>query len=233
MVQTQETGQKRAGGRRVARRYRGHPVLAGIALTLLVGSAACVTAAPWAIRASYSLIRLTVSKSGAQGIHGGWVTRLGFVLLGLAVLILCSITTRRWNRLGRWSHRVYALAVIAAAAFSDAPWTGGSYDEVENALHTAAAVASGVAFSLAVLAVTFHEARRVSPLVRVFDWVAVGAAIIVGPVMFMFAGVSGLTQRVMFAIAYSWYAIELVAVARPDPASLWGSPAGEPRGRPT
>lgn len=204
-------------------RWAGRAVAAGAALMLLVGSAACVSAAPWAIRASYSLIRFTVSKSAAQGVPGGWVTRLGFVLLGLSVLIISSLADRRWNRLGRWSHRIYALAVIGAAAFSDAPWTGIAYDEVENSLHTAAAVAAGVAFSVGVLAVAFHEDRRVPAAMQLFDWAAVGAAIIVGPVMFMFAGVSGITQRIMFAIAYLWYAGEALALARSTPD---GWPAG-------
>lgn len=174
---------------------------------LLAGSAACISAAPWVVGDSYSMVRLTVSESAAQGLGGGWVTRLGFVMLGVAVAVASHVCSQRWGAAGRWMHRVYAAAVIAAAVFSDAPWNGAPYDEAENALHSAAAALTGVAFSLGVLAVGFGRGRP-PPGMRIFDWVTVGASVVVPPAMYVFVAIEGLAQRSMFLVTFLWYGLE-------------------------
>jgi hypothetical protein len=178
------------------------------AIGLLAGSAVCITAAPWAVGDSYSMVRLTVSESAAQGLAGGWVTRLGFVMLGVAVAVASHVCSQRWGATGRWMHRAYAAAVVAAAVFSDAPWNGAPYDEAENALHSAAATLTGVAFSLGVLAVGFGRGGR-RPGMRIFDWVAVGGSVVVPPAMYVFVAIEGLAQRMMFLVAFLWYGLEV------------------------
>lgn len=182
-------------------------------LLLLVGSVVSVLIAPLLMPASYSIVEHSISESAAQGVEGAWLARLGFLMFGLAVLLLASIAGDRWGIGGRIVHRVWGVSMIAVAVFSHMPWLDTPYDAFEDTLHSIASFAVGMSFIAGVLIVSFRRGPD-SGLVRVFDWIAIGIALVVPLIMFNLTGVAGVVQRVMFAVAYLWYGFEASRIAR-------------------
>lgn len=187
-----------------------------LVIALLAASAICFAVAPALMPDSYSVIEHSVSESAAQGVEGAWLARLGFLLFGFGVLTLATLTGRRWGRSGRVVHRVYGVSMIGAAAFAHMPWEDVPYDRFEDLLHSVAATGMGFAFTLGVLFVTL---RRGSVPVRIFDVLAIAAAVVIPVVMFNVVGIAGVVQRVMFVIGYLWYGMEAVGLGRTDRAS--------------
>ncbi|MDY7104916.1 MAG: DUF998 domain-containing protein [Actinomycetota bacterium] len=192
---------------------RGGPVV------VLASSATCLVAAPAAIDdgGAYSWLRHTTSESAAQGVDGAWVARVGFVLFALGVAWTTARATARWGRLAAALHGVFAGAMLGVAAFSTRPWTGAAYDIGEDRLHSVFASIVGVAFALGVAAVA--RRRHVDgghP--TMLDVVAVATSVIAPTAMTLVAPVAGVAQRVMFAVAYAWYAREALADRRASPA---------------
>lgn len=192
--------------------------LAGTILLLLAASAASVALAPLLMPGSYSVIEHAVSESAAQGVDGAWLARAGLMLLGSAVLVSANLASSRWGLGGRISHRVYGMGMIAAAAFAHSPWEDVPFDEFEDLLHSAAASLAGLAFAVGVVTVSVQRGPGTTAA-RVFDWFAVGAAIVIPMTMFNVEGIAGLVQRGMFLIGYTWYAAEAIRSARGIAAS--------------
>jgi hypothetical protein len=191
-------------------------------LGLLGLSLASLATAPTLMPASYSVLANTTSESGAQGVEGAWLARLGFLCLGLAVLALANLAGSRWGVWGRIAFRTYAVAMIAVAVFSHMPWEDMPYDAFEDSLHSVAASIVGTAFIAGVLAVTLRRSRGEWNLSRVFDVVALAVAVGVPIVMLNVAGVAGLVQRTMFAIAYIWFGLEAVRSANASTSGVGG-----------
>jgi hypothetical protein len=196
---------RRAAQHAAAERSRGTLILAGLGL-----SALALALAPLLMPASYSWIANTTSESAAQGVHGAWLARLGFLLFGLSVLALAGPARPRWGSLAVALHCVFGAGLIAAAAFSARPWTGQPFDTTEDALHSVTASVVGIAFGLGVIATMIHRG------VRALDVVAVGAAVVIPLVMLLAAGVDGAVQRLMFAIAYVWYGVIAIRLVVPE-----------------
>lgn len=173
---------------------------------LLVGSALAL--APALMPEGYSWLTHTTSESAAQGVRGAWLARLGFMLLGLAVLWLCVALATVWAPGATWLHGAFAVFMLATAAFSTRSWVRGApFDPAEDFLHSLAATAMGFAFAFGVLARLLQRARtraRGRPL----DALAISAATLVPLIMQWLAPLEGLLQRLMFAIAYLWYGVE-------------------------
>jgi hypothetical protein len=195
----------------------GRRAEAWLVLLLLFGSVVSVLIAPLLMPASYSIAEHSISESAAQGVEGAWLARLGFLMFGLAVLLLASISGDRWGLWGRIVHRVWGVSMIAAAVFSHMPWLDTPFDVFEDTLHSIASFAVGMSFIVGVLFVTFRRGPGAGP-VRVFDWIAIGIALVVPPVMFNVTGVAGVVQRVMFAVAYLWYGLEAFRQTRVEPS---------------
>lgn len=70
------------------------------ALACLGASVLSLALAPFLMPDSYDWLKHTTSESGAQGLSGAWLTRLGFVTFGLGVLWLSSLAGGRWGRWG-------------------------------------------------------------------------------------------------------------------------------------
>lgn len=172
---------------------------ATIILALLATSLVAVAIAPALMPDSYSWMEHAVSESAAQGVERAWVARLGFLLLGFAVLLLAGKAGRRWGVWGRSVHRVYGISMIAAAAFAHSPWEDVPFDEFEDSLHSIAASAVGFSFTVGVLIVSFRRGPAARPT-RVFDKAAVIAALVLPMVMFNVTGIAGVVQRVLFLI---------------------------------
>jgi hypothetical protein len=191
----------------------GRRAEAGLVVLLLVGSVVSVLIAPLLMPSSYSIVEHSISESAAQGVEGAWLARLGFLTFGLAVLLLASIAGERWGFWGRIAHRVWGVSMIGAAVFSHMPWLDTPYDVFEDTLHSVASFAVGMSFIVGVLLVTFRRGPGIGP-VRVFDWIAIGIALVVPLIMFNLTDVAGVVQRMMFAVAYLWYGLEALRLTR-------------------
>ena len=176
----------------------------GVLAMLAVGLLAVV--APLAMPASYSWREHGVSESAAQGIDGAWVTRTGFLLFGLAVLLLAQLRHRAWKPVGTAMHGAFAVSMLGVAAFSTKPWQPDAvYVESEDLLHSIFATAMGFGFILGVAAVMV--ARRL-PTARaaVPDIVAIVVPSAIS--LTMSTSIWGLLQRTMFLTAAAWYGRE-------------------------
>jgi hypothetical protein len=198
------------------------------ATVVLVGLGASVVAlavAPAVLPAGYSWVSHTTSESAAQGVHGAWVARLGFVLFGLSVILLATVNRRPWGPWATGLHAAFGALMTAAAAFSHRPWQPRfEYDRTEDLLHSVAASGMGFAFALGVVAAALWPGRP-RPRRHALDVVAVVASVALPLGMSAFADVQGVLQRLMFAVAYIWYAAEVASMVR----SRSGASAEAPR----
>lgn len=177
-------------------------------LGLLLLSAACLGAAPLALPGSYSWLTHTVSEAAAQGLHGAWVAKMGFLLMGSAVLWLASLASPRWGRWGTAMLRLFGVMMVSTAVFSHRPWLPDvPVDTTEDVLHSLTATVMGFAFAGGVLGVLLQRQSPAS-LTRAFDAVAIASSVILPLGMMVWIGYTGALQRLMFAIAYVWYGVE-------------------------
>lgn len=183
-----------------------------MALSTLVASAAALALAPFVLDNSYSWVEHTTSESGAQGVDGAWLARAGFLLFGLAVLWISHQKRRQWGQPATAFNVVFGVSMVAVAAFSLRSWEIGSeFDQTEDLLHSVFATLMGFAFAFGVTAVAIRLRREDFPW-RALDIIAVAASVILPIGMGMFGQVDGVLQRLMFAIAYVWYAREALDV---------------------
>ena len=189
-------------------------------LLMLVVSAICLGLAPLLMPNSYSIVEHSISESAAQRVEGVWLARAGLTLFGLAVFVLASAVGSRWGLWGRVAHRTYGVAMIGTAVFAHMPWEDVAYDEFEDFLHSVASFAVGLTFVVGVILVSMERPHGLRG--RALDAVAVVASIVIPMIMFNTTGYAGMVQRVMFAIAYLWFATEAWRALRPGmPPVAW------------
>jgi len=183
-------------------------------LVLLLASCLAVFAAPSAMPDGYVWRVHSISESAAQGLHNGWIARLGLACFGAAVLLLAIARRSTWPRAAYWMHLTYSACMVAAAVFSHKPWIAGApSDEFEDLLHSIAATGMGFAFSFGVAACLIRrEAGQLAS--RVLDFVALGSATIIPMAMINFPANAGLVQRAMFVVSYGWYGLEAIHALR-------------------
>ena len=179
---------------------------------LLLASFLALLLAPAQMPASYDWLRHTTSESGAQGITGAWLARLGFLLFGLAVIWQTTLLHDEWSLPVRFFLGAFGVFMTAVAAFSARPWLPDlPFDPVEDWLHSFAASGMGFAFALGVGLRWWQRPVKV----RFVDLVALAASIFMPLAMSFLPDWAGLFQRLMFTIAYLWYGLELLNFGQP------------------
>lgn len=198
---------------------RSHGLTAlGVSLLLAV-SALSLLAAPQVMPESYSWLSHTTSESGAQGVAGAWLARLGFFTFGLAVLWLAASLRSEWARGANWLHTAFGLLMMATAVFSHRSWVAGaSFDPTEDFLHSFTATAMGFAFALGVL-VRLLQREKHDLYNRALDMTALVIATVIPILMVYLPTMDGLIQRLMFLTAYLWYGHEAQLVRQPEPSA--------------
>lgn len=177
-------------------------------LSLLILSATALLLAPLALPDGYSWIVHTTSESAAQGLEGAWVGRLGFLLMGFAVLWLASLCRPWWGGAGATLLGTFGVMMLATAAFSHKPWLPAvAWDPFEDFLHSLTATAMGFAFAIGVVVVGVRRSGA-STVDRVLDLMAVSASVILPLAMSASEGFTGVLQRLLFLAAYLWYGRE-------------------------
>lgn len=188
-------------------RVRSASVAPVAIVSLLALSMFAFLLAPLVLDDSYSWVEHTTSEAGGQRVQGAWVARTGFLLFGLAVLWIAHLRSHAWNRPASAMHVIFGSCMAGVAAFSLRSWNETvSYDRTEDMLHSIAATVMGFTFALGVVAARRVQ-RRVT-LLRSLDAVAVLASVALPIAMATFTRYAGVLQRVMFGIAYLWYARE-------------------------
>lgn len=192
--------------------HRGIAESAAI-LVLLAVSAVGLAVAPLVLDESYSWVEHTTSQAGGQGVDGAWMARLGFVLFGLAVIWFAARKAGAWRQPATALHVAFGTCLLAVAAFSLRSWQAGApFDRTEDTLHSVAATVMGFAFALGVAAARWWPGRPAG--FRVLDVVAIAASVVVPLAMAASTGYTGALQRAMFAVAYLWYAREVIDAPR-------------------
>lgn len=178
---------------------------------LLLLSFLALLLAPTQMPDSYSWLQHTTSESGAQGIDGAWLARLGFLLFGLAILGQTAVLHTTWPLPVQLLLGAFGVFMTAVAAFSARAWLPNwPFDPVEDWLHSFAASGMGFAFALGVGLRWWQRpwtAKR-----QMVDLGVVATAVFIPLGMSFLPDWAGLLQRLMFTIAYLWYGLELLAV---------------------
>ena len=187
---------------------------ARLGLTSLLVSAVLVALAPLVMPSDYSWVSHSISESGAQGVGSAWVTRMGFLLLGLGVILVSLASIDRWRWPGAVLNGAFGLLMMCAAVFSTHSWrTDQPFDEFESNVHSLVATVMGIAYGVGVLAALIGD-RRMPRGQQVFSIIASLSSIVLPLGMWSMPEVAGVLQRTMFAIAYVWFAVEAVRSVR-------------------
>lgn len=181
-------------------------------LVLLTISLLLLAMAPLFMPEGYSVVSHSVSESASQGVTGGWIARLGLALMGVAVLALSWLKRDPWGRWATGAHVLFGVGMILTAAFSHAPWDGSEPDILEDTLHSVASFLVGASFIVGVSLLGVRRQR--AGAFRSFDAIAVGVAVLVSLTMAL-TSAPGLVQRVMFLVAFVWYAGEALTLSEP------------------
>ena len=180
----------------------------GGAFITLMGSLVVLALAPLFMPDSSSAVCHSISESAAQGVEDAWVARLGFLIFGFGVIWIVRLGPSHWEPASRLFFLAFGTLMCAAAAFSHRPWvTDAPYDSTEDLLHSVVATGMGFAFAFGVAGIIFRDGFSERP--RSFDLIAVGANVILPLGTMAFPNQGGLLQRLLFLIAYAWFAMEL------------------------
>ena len=189
-----------------------------LVIAVFVASIAALLVAPTVMPESYSMLLHGTSETGAQGIEGAWVARLGFLLFGLGALWVANVARSRWGRWSSLAHGWFGVWMLAVAAFSTRPWIAGApFDSTEDLLHTIAASAMGIGYMIGVALAASHRARSGGRA----DWldrIAFLTALLIPPLLLVVPEYYGILQRMMFGMAYTWYVTEAVRSVAPATA---------------
>lgn len=183
-------------------------------LMLLLLSALLILFATNFMPDGYHWMTHTTSEAAAQGLNNAWITRMGFLTFGIAVLWQVKLMRPVWAMPSRWLHGLFGLCMIATAVFSHKPWWPvESYDVLEDALHSVFATLMGFAFALGVLVRLLQT--RASPGGETWlNGLAIAAATFIPLIMIVVPERAGLVQRLMFLVAYFWYGAQGVWMMR-------------------
>lgn len=175
-------------------------VLVGIGMAT---AAIAVLTAPLALPPDYSPLLHSVSESAAQQEPGAWLGRLGLLVSGLSVLLVCVIRARVWGVIATTSFALFGLFWALTAVFSTGSWDPSIPREgLEQTLHSVFATAMAV---VVVGGLIRAFARGVPTPWRIATLVFVAAATFLPLAALLLPDVDGALQRVMFVVAYAWF----------------------------
>lgn len=172
---------------------------------LYATSLVMIASAPLLMAESYSWIANTVSESGAQGVQGAWLFRTGVLMTAAATVSLVAAARDDIPTSSKRALTLYALALVAAAAFPEKPWFDGSHNEIVAGLHTLAAFNAGLWFGVGVFTASRH---RSSSAARRYDFVMILMVATIPVLMIAYESYEGLLQRILIFAGYAWLFLE-------------------------
>lgn len=160
---------------------------------------------------TYSIIKNTTSHLGAQEAVNAWIMNASFIIVGVSCLIEAWLYLREF-----WFHKivlsVFALGLIFTAIFRHVPIIKGvSFDPLEDALHSVFATIVGFSFTVFAVSAAFIEKETRH---RAMD-VTVGlVATALSALMFYLPDYSGIWQRAIFIISFTWLIFTLERIKK-------------------
>lgn len=160
---------------------------------------------------SYSIVRNTTSHLGAQNTPNAWVMNSIFALAG------ASCVVEAWLHLGKfWFHKlllsIFGLSLLLTGNFQHAPIAAGvPFDGVEDQLHSIFATAVGFSFTVLAISTAFIEKTKRQ---RITDLSVGIAATMLSALMSYLPEYSGVWQRAIFVMAFTWLVFVLERMRR-------------------
>jgi len=124
-----------------------------------------------------------------------------FALLAIATII------DGWARLsGFWLHKIvlvaFGISLLSAAIFQSAPIVpGAAFSGLEDDLHSKFSTATGFSFTFFAISASFIESTRKRKIIAVGIGIL---AMILSVLIFNFADLAGVWQRMIFMSAFLW-----------------------------
>ncbi len=150
---------------------------------------------------TYSIIKNTTSHLGAQSAPNAWIMNAAFILVGFSCIL------EAWLHLGRfWFHKIllsiFGVSLIFVGIFHHAPIIEGViFNALEDQLHSIFATIAGFSFTFLAISSAFIEKEVKHRLIDI----AVGfAATILSLLMLCLPDYSGIWQRAIFIISFTW-----------------------------
>jgi hypothetical protein len=166
-------------------------------LAILVFAAA-VLAGPWYTVDGYRVAVNAISELAAQGTQCAWIMRLGFIVLGTAI-VADGLRSRRPHVV---PFIAYGLFMAAAGLVAHRPIQPSMpYDRLADQLHSVAASLAGFAITIGLVWDGILAPSRVRRGVAL----ATALLCVVMPLGMMYLpAYQGLIQRLMFAAVLAW-----------------------------
>jgi hypothetical protein len=103
--------------------------------------------------------------------------------------------------------------MTGTAAYSHKPWQEGvPFDAFEDLLHSVTATGMGMSFAIGVTAILLSR-REARLWTRIYDLVAIISAAVLPIGMANAPAIAGGLQRLLFAMAYTWFGLEALRSA--------------------
>jgi len=150
---------------------------------------------------TYSIIKNTTSHLGAQSTPNAWIMNVAFVLVGISCVL------EAWLHLGRfWFQKIllniFGLSFVFTGIFHHAPIIEGViFDSLEDILHSIFATIVGFSFTIFAVSSAFIEKAAKH---RITDITVGFTATILSVLMLYLPDYSGIWQRAIFIISFTW-----------------------------
>lgn len=155
---------------------------------------------------TYSIVKNTTSHLGAQSTTNAWIMNVAFVLVGISCIV------EAWLHLGKfWFHKIlltiFGLSLVFTGIFHHAPIIEGViFNSIEDRLHSIFATIVGFSFTILAISSAFIEKAVKHRII----YIVVGfTATILSMLMLYLPDYSGIWQRAIFIISFTWLILML------------------------
>ncbi|GLI29134.1 hypothetical protein ARHIZOSPH14_33760 [Agromyces rhizosphaerae] len=178
-----------------------------LAIAGFIAAALAMLTAPLLLGEGYDWVERSVSESAAQQTTDAWLGRLGLLLSGLAVLLVCIVRARVWGVVATIAFALFGLFWMLTAVYSTESWIASVPREpLENTLHSVFATAMAVICVGALVLVI--RGGYASTRWRIATAGLIAAASLLPLAAVVLPAFGGLLQRTMFVVAYAWFVRE-------------------------
>ncbi len=150
---------------------------------------------------TYTIIKNTTSHLGAQNAPNAWIMNVSFMIVGIACLLEAWLHLKKF-----WIHKIllsiFGLSLIFTGIFSHAPIIEGAvFSSLEDQLHSFFATVVGFSFTIYAISAIFIEKTLKH---RTINFMVALIAIFLSILIFHLSDYSGIWQRAIFIISFSW-----------------------------
>lgn len=160
---------------------------------------------------TYSILKNTTSQLGAQNTVNAWMMNTVFILVGISCLLEAWMNVKGFP-LQKLLLIIFGLGLFLIGIFRHAPITEGlPYNAWEDRLHSVFATVVGISFTFYAVSSAFIE-KAIKH--RVMDLIVGFTATILSMLMFSIPDYSGVWQRAIFIVSFSWLIVMLERIKK-------------------